>query len=111
MQPKAIYILKQERKEAHMIGSYVGVCWNIRRRNEIRTIIGADGLTYTATAEIWERYGDPYIDFLEVLQGNSGEYYGDEDSPVQGGMSIDFAQLIVSELNSAIAYLQSIKHL
>lgn len=108
MQPKAIYTLKQENKEAHMIGSYVGVCWNIRKRTEIRTIIGEDGLTYTATAELWERYGDPYIDFLEVLQGEGGKFYEDEDSPVQGGMTVDFARLIASELNSAIVYLQSI---
>jgi hypothetical protein len=108
MQPKAIYTLKQENKEAHMVGSCVGVCWNIRHRNETRTIIGADGLIYTATAELWERYGNPYIDFLTVLQDKDGEYYENDNNPVEGGVSIDFARLIASELNSAIAYLHFI---
>ncbi len=52
-----------------------------------------------------EREGDPYINFITLRQYGD-EYCIDEDSPVRGGIGIDFARQIAQELEVACRYLK-----
>lgn len=89
-------------REIHMTGSYVGVCWNTTK--EQRQIKGEDGLTYYALAPV--RDGAPYIDFVLIRERN-GEVWEDEDSPVDGGISINEAERIINELGWAVEYIRT----
>jgi hypothetical protein len=95
-----IYFLRE--KEIHMVGDAVGVCWNIHHTT--RTIKGEDGLTYRA--EVPVRDDDPYIDFVTIREEEGDTPWEDEDSPVEGGMDVEYAEEIVQELQWAIAYLR-----
>jgi len=93
----------QTHREIHMIGDYVAVAWNTRE--ERREIKGEDGLTYKATVQV--RSGRPYIDFVTVEETKSGECYENEDSPVDGGISVNAAEQVARELIEAAAYLRA----
>lgn len=105
MEPK-IYILDE--KEVHMIGEYVGVVWSVTKKQ--KTIKGEDGVTYRA--EVPVRDGDPYIDFISIREDNypngDTETYEDEDSPVQGGLSVSTAAKIAVEIHEAIQYYNKV---
>ena len=107
-------ILSNAGKEAHFPGdnTAVAVCWNVHRVE--KKIEGADGLTYKA--EVWERSPSPhgnkepqaYIDFVTVREDGE-DTWEDEDSPVDGGLSIEFAEKIAKELVRAIQYTKEMK--
>ena len=98
MAPK-IYILDE--KEVHMIGNYVGVVWNVTKKQ--KTIKGEDGVTYRA--EVPVRDGDPYIDFISIREYDNDTPVEDEDSPVEGGLNTKAAAQIITELYDAISYI------
>ena len=66
-------------------------------------MLAANGM-YQVT---YDRRSKPYIDFVDVRQ-NQGEFYLDEDSPVEGGLSANFAKQIYEELGKAIDYMEEI---
>ena len=104
-----IKIYQLSDKEVHMVGDYVGVCWNIRYReyepqhNELPSTPGGLGITI----KLPERTYGPYIDFVWVRE-NNGEHYEDEDSPVDGGIDKHTGVQIIQELEAAIAYIDSL---
>lgn len=100
MEPK-VYQLSE--KEVHMVGDCVGVVWNTRREKRILTL--EDGVKYRA--EIPVREGEPYIDFFTIRESD-GEFYEDDDSPVQGGLDCKFAEQIAEELRAAIEYFKQV---
>jgi hypothetical protein len=104
-----IYKLTNANKEAHFPkgNNSVAVCWNIHKA--LKSLKGEDGLVYKA--EVWERAKDskPYIDFVSVREYEKEEFVESEDSPVDGGLSIDFAQSIADELYRAIKYVAFLK--
>jgi hypothetical protein len=87
-----VYCLPDDGIEAHTMGEYVAVCWRLKQVKTQRSI------TY-------ERSGEPYIDFIDVREHN-GEYYCDEDSPVQGGITPHEALQVAEELQRAYEYLK-----
>ena len=104
-----IYQLIYNEKDVHMMGDYVGVVWGIKKVK--KTIYAGDGVTYAA--EVWERKPDspitqyPYIDFLDIREDSMGDFYADDDSPVQGGLSVKSAMQVAKELAEAVHYIQS----
>jgi hypothetical protein len=103
--PVKIITFCDSNKEAHFPdgNDHVAVCWNIR--DVTRTIKGEDGLAYKA--QVWERKENKfYIDFI-TFRRHEGLFVEDEDSPVDGGLSIEFAEKITKELNRAIEYAKS----
>jgi hypothetical protein len=101
MEPK---IYRLHSKEVHMFGDYVGVVWNTEQKK--RTIIGEDGLAYSAQVAV--RSGEPYIDFVWIRGEDADEPWEDEDSPVEGGLDADSAVQIATELQRAAIYLRSL---
>ena len=101
MAPKIVIL---DEKEVHLMGSYVGVVWNTHP--ERRQIKGEDGLTYRA--EVPVRSGDPYIDFISIREYDNDTPVEDEDSPVQGGLSVDAAARVAIELTEAIEYIKRV---
>lgn len=87
-------------REIHMMGDYVGVCWNT---TEAKITIEKDGKTYHATENV--RSGEPYIAFAILFQ-HGDEWYEDEDSSVAGGLSVEAAEAVRDELTLAIQYLR-----
>ena len=106
MEPK-IYFLNE--REIHLIGDAVAICWNVRFQK--CEIIGDDGLVYTANRPMRETgtYGGPYIDFVSIRTDGEGELYVDDDSPVAGGLTADYAEKIAQELLEAAAYLRRVE--
>lgn len=98
MEPKIVIL---DEKEVHLMGSYVGVVWNVEKKQ--KTIKGEDGMTYRG--EIAVRTGEPYIDFITIREDGEGEPFEDEDSPVQGGLDTKAAAQIITELYDAISYI------
>jgi len=96
-------ILENSGKEAHMMGDFVAVCWNVSPRTKTIT---KDGMKYKA--EVYERdpKAKPYIDFI-TLREDEDEVWEDDDSPVEGGLSLEMAKKIRGELDKAIEYLKS----
>ena len=94
------HIITSQPAELHMIGEYVAVRWNLKK--EQRELKGDDGLTYKAVAYV--RSSGPYISFASIRKIN-GEEFVDEDSPVDGGISAEFAKEILPELQWAIDYI------
>ena len=78
--PKIYFV---EGKEVHMVGDYVGVCWNLDAENN--------------------REGDPYINFVWIRE-NDGKVWEDEDSSIAGGIDFELAMKLVDELQSALDY-------
>lgn len=82
-------------------------------REEEKTIV-KDGVTYVARLSVPS--GDPYIGFVSLRsQKGYGEWTNkdtnetvwiDEDDPVSGGISGEFAEQIRDELTVAIQYLE-----
>lgn len=97
-----VYIYQFDETELHMVGRYVAVRWNTREIK--RKIKGDDGTTYTAL--VTERDHGPYISFVTLRESRKGEYYLDEDSPVDGGISASEAERVVKELTWAVEYIK-----
>jgi len=100
MSTKSI-ILADSQQEVIMFGDYVGVCWNLK---EVEESITVEGSTYKAFK--WKRTDQiPYIDFLNIREDAEGPY-AKEDSPVEGGVSVDMAKDLVMELKLAVEYIE-----
>ena len=98
MNPEIVIL---DEKEVHLMGTYVGVIWNVEKKQ--KTIKGEDGVTYRG--EIAVRTGGPYIDFITIREDGEGEPFEDEDSPVAGGLNTKAAAQIITELYDAISYI------
>jgi hypothetical protein len=90
-------------KEVHMTGQYVGVCWNL---SQINKEVEADNTVYSAKVKV--RSGKPYISFLSIREAGKGEYYEDNDSPIDGGIELQTAIVVKQELEAAIDYMNSL---
>jgi hypothetical protein len=91
-------------KEVHMVGDYVGVVWPTKEQK--KALPGYDGLIYHAPVNV--RSGDPYIDFLTIRKDDRrDEFYEDEDSPADGGLSMDTAKQMAEELLRAVEYIKT----
>lgn len=97
-----VYLLPDDSMEVHMIGEYVAVCWRLK---ENRVEVEAGSKINRTINITYERSGEPYINFLEIREHN-GEYYRDEDSPVEGGFTPREALIVAEELQRAYAYLE-----
>ncbi len=81
---------------------YTAVCWYFEtKRDEVitkakRTVI-----------ESQMRRGKPYIVFADIRQFGK-EYYLRDDTPVMGGLDVEFAKKIRDELDRAIEYMKSL---
>lgn len=105
-EPLEIHILPDDGIEAHLMGGYVAVVWNLEKRES--RLAGPDGKMYTRVD--YERRGNPYIDFISLRQDSvSGQWYRDEDSPVDGGLAAGEATTIIKELQRALLYLKLIQ--
>lgn len=95
-----IYRLTNTEKEAHfpdgnqVLRRAVAVCWNISTEDYEDWYIPAPEY--------------PYISFLTVRE-DRGDYYQDEDSPVEGGLSPVEALEIAEELKRAVNYLSRLQ--
>lgn len=99
-----IYKFTNSEQEAHMMGDYVAVCWNMHKVK--RTLRGPDDIVYMA--EVWERTESsraPYIDFIDVREDSDGTFYKDDDSPIHGGLDPKTAIKVAIELKEACDYI------
>lgn len=103
-------IYQLDEKEVHMmrgensiIKGSIGVVWNCK--DVVKILKGEDGIEYKATVPV--RNGKPYIDFLSIREYTKGEYLEDEDSPIRGGISPEFAAILIEELQWAIDYINN----
>jgi hypothetical protein len=102
MKPIKIVQFTNADMEAHVFGEYVSVCWNMRQtKKKIRQV----GMTFSAT--VWERVGEPFIDFPYIREGDDGEVWKDEDDLISGGISAATAKKVSTELRLAAEYLES----
>jgi len=106
---KRILAIKIElsEKEVHMMGKYVGVCWNTK--TETKRLMDEDGTTYRA--EIQVRDGEPYIQFIWIRGDEKSGFYERDVSPVDGGLEKSEAALVVEELQRALRYLDQLEAL
>lgn len=105
MKPTAIYVFSE--REVHMMGDKkYGVCvaWNMK--NQIKTLKDDQGTVYTASVPA--RSGEPYIDFTAIRNAD-GDAFEDEDSPVRGGISPEFALKLAVDLQAAVEYLKELQ--
>lgn len=98
-----VYFPENRSKEIHMIGSYVGVCWNLKILNTRQEFNGRP-----QTLSLFERSGQPYLDFVWLRVDGSGTWWEDDDSPVSGGFGVEHAGSIITELLWAIEYIKGI---
>lgn len=92
-------------KIVKMFGECVAVCWATRK---VKKTLNHMGVEFSAT--VCERANGPYIDFMTVNRDvDSGEFYADEDSPVDGGLSVEMAEQVFVELGTAIKYLRELE--
>ena len=92
-------------KEIHMVGRYVGVCWNTCWDiDDVKKVFASveDRKQHTTLIKI--RCSPPYIDF-PALHQEGNEYREDRDSAVSGGLSLLQAKQLAEELSVAISYL------
>lgn len=82
---------------------YVAACWNCDLQSKS---VVADGIEYKAMVPTPK--GKPYIDFVWI-RGEEGDYWIDEDSPVRGGLNLEFALKIKQELEIACEYLKTVE--
>ena len=54
-----------------------------------------------------EEFGEKYIDFVDVRRDNDDEWYEDDDSPVVGGIDVEFAEQIRDELSAAVEIMKA----
>jgi hypothetical protein len=88
-----------------LFGECVAVCWRFRT---VKKTLIQDGIEFTAN--IHEKENDPFIDFVAINRDvDSGLWYKDDDSPVSGGLSVEFAEQIAAELAAAIAYIRELE--
>jgi hypothetical protein len=102
-----VTIYHLEEKEVHMLGDYVGVVWNTKRRKK-QMKNEEDGLTYEAVVAV--RDGAPYIDFPYIREDEHDHtFYEDEDGLIDGGISAQTATQVAGELVTAVEYLTKLK--
>ena len=90
-------------KEIHMMGQYVGVCWNLSKATKQVQVQGE-----TFSRQVKHRTGKAYIDFVSIRETRTGEFYQDDDCPVDGGLNLQEAIVIKQELEAAIEYLSNL---
>lgn len=102
-------ILSHSGKEIHFpIGnSVVAVCWNVNRVE--KQIKGEDGLIYTAKVYERKKNSKAYIDFITLHEDEDEYIYEDEESPVEGGLNINYAEKIANEIVRAVQYARSLE--
>lgn len=88
----------------HMVGDFVAVC---SKASVVKRAVTVDGVEYTAKVNT-PVLTDAYIDFVDLRQDRGGEWYEDDDSPVEGGLAITHAQKVADELNKAIEYIKGV---
>jgi len=93
--------------EVHTFGVYVGVCWELTKKEKTVFI---DGEKYTKEVMIRKTNFDPYIDFISIrkFEGmkKKSELWPDETCSVEGGISVFSAKKVIAELQTAIAYIK-----
>jgi len=103
IEPVAVYNLE---REIHMMNDLVAVVWNTK---EVLDTAVINGRTYQTS--ISTRDGEPYIDFVAVRlydKGTKQESFAErEDSPADGGIDIETAQIFIEGLEKAIAYIEN----
>jgi hypothetical protein len=88
-----------------MVGEYTAICW---RTKIVAVHKMVDGIWMTG--ESMERIGDPFITFVDIRHDKqTDEDYEDEDSPLMGGISAEFAQQIIKELTDAVEYMNQLQ--
>jgi hypothetical protein len=95
------YFTTNSEIEAHMIGSYVGVCWNIKEVEENR--INLEGHRIKVITSL--RVGKPYISFPWI----DDDSYERSDSTVGGGLSLEQAEQVLKELQWACGYIKEVQ--
>jgi hypothetical protein len=91
-------------KHGERFNHYVCFAWNLR---EERSSHKQGDSVITTTEKV--RTGEPYITFTMVREFSDG-VAEDDNSPVDGGMSLPFAKDIARELELACVYLERIKN-
>lgn len=99
--PKRVVVCEEQECEAHMMGDYVGVCWNIRM---VKEPIEHQGRKVVVSVP--HRSDKCYIDFKRIRESSEGEAYFDDDSSVAGGISGKAAAAISYELQLALSYIK-----
>lgn len=93
IEPVRIINIPSERLEVHVMGNYVCVCWGFT------SVRDAAGLRLVKRDYC-------YIDFCLVRETSSGEYYLDEDNPMEGGINSAIALEVIEELKKATEYIK-----
>ena len=90
-------------QEIHIIDGAVSVavCWNIEEK---RKTIEQDGIEYSAVVPI--RKGKPYISFITLCYDGYDDFYVDDDSSVDGGLSLSKGWSVLEELRKACEYIR-----
>lgn len=105
IKPDQIFYLPEA--ELHMMGESIAVRWNVRIERKTSIISGR-----RIIEDAFVRDDAPYISFVDVRHDTrSGEDYLSEDSPVDGGIGLEFAKQIYSDLGRAIAYLEQMERM
>ena len=102
IKPIRVITLKGSNKEVHMMGDCVAVCCKVVPKTKTIT---KDGIDYKAEVYVRTKV-PPYIDFINIRE-DEDEVWEDDDSPVDGGLSLEMAVKIHKELGEAIEYLKS----
>lgn len=88
--------------EIHMVGDIACVRWNSVTRKTVTVSEGRRVIEETS-----ERSGEPYIDFV-IVRSDGEENYLDDDNPVAGGLGLQDALELQTELDKAIKYLKQV---
>ena len=99
-------VITQVEREVLMMGDYVAVCWN---GHYIEKSVPSLPM-HKITVQKWQRARfKPYIDFVWLREDPDGNPYEDEDTPVAGGIGVDVARQVASELVKAAEYIEALK--
>jgi len=100
-----IFILSNGKEVHFPAGNYsAAVCWNVKKIE--KKLKGPDNLIYRA--EAWERESKPYVDFITIREYQKDVFVEDEDSPVDGGLSVEAAKKLSEELSRAVEYCKTV---
>lgn len=95
VKPKIIFIDRE--REVHQINDYVSVCCNTRCIEGERE-----------EDDIYIPDRKYYISFEDVRYSRGNKPYLDEDSPVEGGLSVGEAKEVIAGLQLAIIYIEQL---
>lgn len=113
IEPVAVHLIPSHRVELHLMGEHVAVCWTVKEmrvtnRQAERLPGGGTQVVETTRTNYWRKEDRPYIRFVVIEDDVDGPYIR-EESPVEGGISVAHAHVIVAELQRAIAYIQQLE--